>query len=452
MIRMRSYRIELKLNQEQRSLCVRSAGTSRYAYNWMLEKLIGEYEANKALATMYGLNKVPSTMGTSIDWHKEWCKLKKNDRHKWIYETSKCCGQEALRDLQVAFSKFFKKLNGYPKKKKRGVNDSFRLTGTIRIGYDWVQLPGIGIVKLKEKGYAVNDKDSKIDLPQATVSRQADHWYVSFLLREEVADVHKPTLDEITDDEYDIIGVDLGVKDLAITSYGEVFKNPKAYKQKIQRLKRYQRSVSRKKKGSKNKRKAVLKLSRLHKTVADIRNDACHKMTTSLVKIKPKMIVIESLKPKNMSKNRKLASSILDSAFGKIKVQFQYKTEWNGVHLVQAPMFYASSKFCSSCGYKNVDLKLEDREWKCPCCGKHHDRDVNAALNLRFFGLWLMDLLYLENTTVSSTGVACPTGECQSGVLGESSPMHRDGRLQFFNEQCSSLKQEFKYANFAPAA
>jgi hypothetical protein len=93
MIRMRGYRIELKINHEQRILCYKSAGTSRYAYNWMLEKLIGEYEANKALATMYGLKKVPSTMGTSIDWHKEWCKLKKNDSFKWIYETSKCCGQ-----------------------------------------------------------------------------------------------------------------------------------------------------------------------------------------------------------------------------------------------------------------------------------------------------------------------------------------------------------------------
>ena len=446
MIRMRSHRIELKLNDEQRSLCARSAGTSRYAYNWMLDKLTGEYEANKALATMYGLSKVPSTMGTAMDWHKEWNKLKKVAGYNWIYETSKCCGQEALRDLQVAYNKFFKKLGGYPKKKKKGVNDSFRLTGAIRVGYDWVQIPGIGIVKLKEKGYAVG-KDEQIDLPQITVSRQADHWFVSFLLREEVPEVTKATWDEITDDEYDVIGVDLGIKDLAITSYGETFHNPKAYKQKIQRLKRYQRSVSRKKKGSKNKKKAILKLARIHKQVADIRNDATHKMTTSVVKIKPKVLVIESLKPKNMSKNRKLASSILDSAFGKIKLQFQYKSEWNGIRLVMAPMFYASSKFCSSCGYKKEDLKLEDRDWVCPVCGEHHDRDVNAARNLRFFGLWLMDLL-----PVSSTGIACSTDECQSNVVGDLSPKHRDGRLQFFTEQCLSMKQEFKCTHFALVA
>ena len=447
MIRMRSYRIELKLNDEQRKQCARSAGTSRYAYNWMLEKLTGDYEANKALATMYGLSKVPSTMGTAMDWHKEWNKLKKVDGYKWIYESSKCCGQESLRDLQVAYQKFFKKLGGYPKKKKKGLHDSFRLTGTIRVGYGWVQLPTIGIVKLKERGYVPVDKDGKIKIPQITVSRQADHWFVSFLLREEVADVPKATWDEITDDAYDVIGVDLGIKDLAITSYGETFHNPKAYKQKIMRLKRYQRSVSRKKKGSNNKKKAILKLSRVHKQVADTRNDACHKMTTSVVKIKPKVLVIESLKPKNMSKNRKLASAILDAAFGKIKVQFQYKCEWNGIHLVQAPRFYASSKFCSSCGYKKEDLKLEDREWACPVCGEHHDRDVNAARNLRFFGLWLMDLL-----PGSSPGIACSTDECQLSDGGDLLPPHRDGRLQFFIERCLSMKQEFKNAHFALVA
>ena len=163
---MRGKRIELKLNPEQRKLCAKSAGTSRYAYNWKLGKLIGEYEANKALATMYGLDKVPSTMGTAIDWHKEWNMIKKQEDHTWIYETSKCTGQEALRDLQVAFRKFFTKSGGYPKFKKKNVNDSFRLTGSVYVGYDWVQLPGIGKVKLKEKGYSTKDKDGKIDLPQ----------------------------------------------------------------------------------------------------------------------------------------------------------------------------------------------------------------------------------------------------------------------------------------------
>ena len=440
MIRMRSKKIELKLNPEQRKLCAKSAGTSRYAYNWKLGKLIAEYEANKALATMYGLDKVPSTMGTAIDWHKEWNRIKKTDKYKWIYETSKCTGQEALRDLQVAFRKFFAKKGGYPKFKKKQVNDSFRLTGYIYVGYDWVQLPGIGKVKLKEKGYTTKDKDEKLNVSQITVSRQADHWFISYLHKEEITQIPKTPINEISSDEYDVVGIDLGVKDLAITSYGETFSNPKSYKEHLMKLKRYQRSVSRKKKGSNNKKKTIFKLSRLHKRIADIRNDAAHKMTTQMVKTKPKMIVIESLKPKNMSKNRKMAKSILDASFGRIKELFTYKSQWTGIHLVQAPIFYASSKFCSSCGYMKKDLKLEDRDWVCPVCGEHHDRDVNAARNLRFFGLWL-----LNKITVSSTGLACSEGERFPNVNWDSFPQHRDGRLQFLKEQCLSMKQEFKY-------
>jgi IS605 OrfB family transposase len=170
-------------------------------------------------------------------------------------------------------------------------------------------------------------------------------------------------------------------------------------------------------------------------------------MTTQVVKTKPKVLVIESLKPKNMSKNRKLAGSILDASFGKIKMQFQYKSEWNGIRLVMAPIFYASSKFCSSCGYKKEDLKLEDRDWVCPVCGEHHDRDVNAARNLRFFGLWLLDKI-----TVSSTGLACSESECFPNVDRDLFPAHRDGRLQFFTEQCLSMKQEFKSQDFALVA
>ena len=159
------------------------------------------------------------------------------------------------------------------------------------------------------------------------------------------------------------------------------------------------------------------------------------------------MIVIESLKPKNMSKNRKLAKSILDASFGRIKELFVYKSEWAGIHLVQAPIFYASSKFCSSCGYKKEDLTLTDRDWVCPVCGEHHDRDVNAAKNLRFFGLWLLDKI-----TVSSTGLACLADECLPNVDWVQYPAHRDGRLQFCEERCLSMKQEVNCMPLAPCA
>ena len=425
---MRSYRLELKLNQGQRVLCAKSAGTSRFAYNWKLDQLISEYEANKALATMYDLPKVPSTLGNAQSWHKEWNVLK-TELH-WIRETSKCCGQEALRDLQVAFKRFFSKKSGYPKFKKRGQRDSFRLTGLVYIASDYVQLPTLGKVRLKEKNHPI--LEGKCLLSQATVSRQCDRWYVSFLLPETVDAPELASIDSI--EECDILGVDLGIKELAITSEGETFENPKAYKKHLQRLKRYQRRVSRCEKGSKNKQKAITKLSRVHKRVADIRSDAVHKLTTSLVRTKPKVIVIETLKPKNMSKNHKLASAVLDSSFGKIKDTLKYKCAWNGVHLIMAPAFYASSKYCSVCGHKHNDLKLSDREWTCSNCGTHLDRDVNAAKNLQYLGLWMIDKHSPSGeSTVSSTG---------SYACG-------DERLQFLTEQCSSMKQEFKLQNHA---
>ena len=178
--------------------------------------------------------------------------------------------------------------------------------------------------------------------------------------------------------------------------------------------------------------------------MADIRTDAAHKMTTQVVKTKPRVLVIEGLKPKNMAKNRKLAGSIADAAWGKIRTQFTYKSEWAGCHLVVAPQFYASSKLCSVCGYYKEDLKLSERTWMCPHCGEHHDRDVNAAVNLRAYGLWLLDLPQDEHLrTVSFTGIACGVGESGTVASMRIAEEHRDRRLQFFQERCLSLKQEF---------
>jgi putative transposase len=383
----------------------------------MLGKKIGERAALESLAKMYGLDKVPSLHGTAIDWHKEWCKFKIGK--DWITEVSKSCGQNALRDLETAFKKFFTKKARHPKFKKKEQCDSFRVDCNIFIDYDTIKIPIIGKIKLTECGYAT---DKRIKLSSATISRDVDRWFVSFFIK---GNQVIPTLPDLSlAQEQEIVGVDLGIKELAVTSDGQTFENPKAYQKYLKRLKKYQRRVSRKKKGSNSRKKSVLKLARLHRKIRNIRKDTTNKLTTSVVKTKPKLIVIEILKPKNMMKNHKLAGSIADSAFGEIKRQFEYKSAWNGIHLVKAPQFYASSKFCSCCGKKKNDLKLSDREWKCSSCGAEHDRDFNAAQNLKFFGCWLLGI---ENT-VSYTGIDA------SG----------DERLQFLREQCSSMKLEFE--------
>ena len=421
----RSFKIELKLNASQRVLCAKGAGTSRHAYNRKLRELNESYEQAKIEA---GDAKPKCNFGNAISWHKEWNVYK--SEAPWIREVSKCCGQEALRDLQVAFQRFFAKKGGYPSFKRRHGKDSFRLTGTIKISNDWIQLPTFGKVKLKEKGYAVSK--GILTVAQATVTRTADRWYVAFSIDDGVQD--QPLADLTSINVEDIVGLDLGTKELGITSEGETFENPKAYRAHLMRLKRYQKCVSRKVKGSKNRAKARFKLSRVHARIANIRSDAAHKMTTTLAKAKSKMLVIESLRPKNMSKNKKLAGSVLDAAFGRIKTLLSYKCKRSGVRLIHAPTFYASSKFCSCCGWKYKDLQLSEREWTCQECGTHHDRDVNAAKNLQFFGAWLLDL-------VGSAPTKTPSGSSsRSYACG-------DERLQFLTEQCSSMKQEFKSQN-----
>ncbi len=413
---MRSYRIEIKPNKTQLRLIKQSCDVARFAYNWMLGKKIAERESLISLAKMWDLDKIPSIHGTAIDWNKEWVIFKKDK--EWITDVSKCCGSVALRDLEFAFKRFFKKKSKHPKFKKKDYKDSFKVDGAVFIDHNTIQIPIIGKIKLKEYGYAA---DKRTKLSSATISRDVDRWFVSFFIKNNFVTKDLTYINEIT--KNDIIGIDLGVKELAITSDGETFQNPKAYQKYLKRLKRYQRSVSRKQKGSNNKKKAVLKLGRLHRKIKNVRKDAIHKLTTSVVKAKPKLIVLETLKPKNMIKNHKLAGSISDASFGEIKRQFEYKSLWNGVHLVYAPQYYASSKYCSCCGSKNKDLKLTDREWTCQNCSTYHERDINAAMNLKFFGLWLLD-----KNTVSYTGINA------SG----------DERLQYLTEQCSSMKLEFE--------
>ena len=187
--------------------------------------------------------------------------------------------------------------------------------------------------------------------------------------------------------------------------------------------------MARKQKGSKNREKAKLKLAEVHMDITNIRQDATNKLTTSLAHSGHKVNVMQTLKPTNMVKNHKLASAVSDASFGKIKEQMIRKCRREGVHLIFAPTFYSSSKFCSCCGSKNNKLTLKDRVWTCSKCNTHHDRDVNAALNLKFLGDWMLDFVGVNpTTTVSSTG---------SNACG-------DVRLQFLLEQCSSMKQEFK--------
>ena len=281
---------------------------------------------------------------------------------------------QALRDLERAFKNFLSiPQRGFPKFKKKGKKDSFYLEGSIQILQgNYIKLPRIGIVKTYEILPSVSVKN-------VTISKRAGDWYISFTYNLEP--------ENSTPKQRDIIGVDVGINTLATCSDGTTYANVKAYKQAKKRRTRYQRRVNKKEPGflrnatqTKNRAKAIKKLAKIHKKVADIRADALHKLTTWLAK-NHSTIVIEDLNVSGMLKNHKLASAIADCGFYEFKRQLTYKCEWYGSELIIADRFYPSSQLCSQCGHQQK-MPLSVRRYECSNCGFTTDRDLNAAINL----------------------------------------------------------------------
>ena len=357
----RAYRVELDPTNVQRTAMLRHAGAARFAYNWGLQRK----------QEVWWMNQLPVPRvktPTAIDLHRELNLRKKQDL-AWMYESSKCAPQEALRDLDRAYRNFFEGRARFPRfhSRHRGVG-SFRLTGSIAVSERHIELPRIGRVRLKERGYAPENSP----ILSATVSDRAGRWYVSVALEEERPD-SAPVAGEA-------VGVDLGLSHLATVSDGTVFENPKALGHRLRKLQHLQGEVSRKEKGSKSREKAERRLSRCHAKVADLRKDALHKATTFLARTKPG-VVVESLRPKNLLKNRRLARSLADASFGEFVRQLEYKCRWYGSRLVKADPFYPSTKLCSECGSLK-EMPLSERVYSCPCCGLVMDRDLNASRNL----------------------------------------------------------------------
>jgi len=364
---LRAFKTELDLNHAQRTVCARHAGAARYAYNWGLARKIEAYQAGQ---------KVPS----AIDLHRELNVLKKAEL-PWMYAVSKCAPQEALRNLDQAYAHFFRRVKekqagkkvkvGFPKfkSKKTGLG-SFRLTGAIHIFENAIQLPRLGMLRLKEHGYLPT---ADVHILSATVSERGGRWFVSVQVEMEIPDP-EPV-------EKGAVGVDLGILRMATVSDGNAVDNPRALKQGLNKIKRLQRRVSRRQKGSANRKKAVRQLARAHYRVANIRKDALHQATSWLAKTKS-VIVMEDLNVSGMLKNHHLAQAIADVGLYEFRRQMSYKGAWYGCEVLIADRYYPSSKRCSGCGQVKPDLSLNEREYRCECCGLVIDRDLNAAINL----------------------------------------------------------------------
>ena len=370
----KSYKFRIYPNESQRILIEKTFGCCRFIYNHYLAKSIEDYERT-GKSNSYNQNS------------KDYSELKKKEEFSWLTETDASAHQRALKNLDSAYQTFFRRVKqgqkpGFPKFKKKTSAQSYTTPnlagkrGTIEtiLKSNYIKICKLGWVQAKidriPQGHWVN----------MTIKRTASGKYFVSLCCVDVPHEEYETTGSL-------VGIDLGIKDFAITSDGEKFENPKFLRKSDKRLNMLQQRLSKKQKGSKNYEKARIKLARQHEKITNQRTDFLQKLSTNLVK-NHDLIALESLKVKAMVRNRKLAKSISDASWSEFVKMLVYKCEWNRKVLVQIDTFFPSSQLCSNCGHKNPQVKdLGIREWTCPECGVPHDRDINAANNILHEGL-----------------------------------------------------------------
>ncbi len=357
-----AHKITLDLNNCQATYMARAAGTARFAYNWALAEWKRQYEAWKLDNTL------PKPSQAAL---RRQLNAAKHEQFPWMLEVTKNAPQMAIMQLGDAFKNFFAGRAKYPKFRKKGQHDRFSLSNDqFSVEGSRLRIPHLGWVRMREALRFTGKVMS------ATLSHVADQWLVSITV--EIPDnSHLPPAQN-----QGVVGVDLGVSALATLSTGESIPGPKPHKALLGRLQRLSRSLSRKLKGSANRKKAKEKLARLHAKISNIRKDALHQLTTALTR-SFHTIGIEDLNVQGMVKNRCLARSISDMGFFEFRRQLHYKAAMRGGQVVVADRWFANSKTCSGCGHKLEILPLSARQWTCPECGANHDRDVNAAINLK---------------------------------------------------------------------
>ncbi len=359
----RAYKTELDPNNKQITHFIGACGMARFVYNWALDYWIKEYERGDKRTGWMKLNTKLSEL--------------KQTEFTWMYDYSNWVRVYAMRDCDQAYQNFFRRVKqgnknpGFPKfKSKKHDKKSFTINGgEVKIKETAVRLPKIEWIRLKEHGYIPVNSDK---ICYATISEENGRWYISVTVEETIQE------QEISDQ---IIGIDLGIKTLAVTSDGIYYENPKTLKKAEKRLKRLDRELSKKQKGSKNREKAKIRRAKAYEKVARIRKHILNEITTELAKTKS-IIAIENLNVAGMMQNHHLARAIGDAGFGEFRRMLEYKCAWYGSKIIVIDRWYPSSKTCSNCGAINDNLTLNDRTFKCDC-GLEIDRDLNAAINIK---------------------------------------------------------------------
>jgi putative transposase len=368
---IRGFKVKLHPTEEQKILMLKSFGTARWTYNWALSRQKENYESGGKFIS-------------AVELKKEITKLKKQEEFNWLGEVSAKVAAQAVIDLCQAYEKFFKKETVFPKFKcKRHNKDSFfQREDEFKIKNKKVHLEKIGYVAMAEDIIPVGE-GVKYYNPRI----KYDSLNMWLTVGVEVSE------NQTNKEKTEPIGIDLGIKKLAVCSNGGNCKRP-SVKKELKRLKRLERRASRiylnmetNKVSFKEKSKRLIKLEKqilkTHHRITNILNDNIHKFTAELVDKNPTAVVIEDLNVKDMFKNKHLSETLKYSKFGEIIRQIKYKCAWKGIKLITADRWYPSSKLCSRCGEKKEKLSLSERVFVCDKCGLHIDRDFNAALNLK---------------------------------------------------------------------
>lgn len=383
-MKTRAYKYKINPTFKQQECLNKAFGCCRFIYNWGLDKKIQSYKQEK------------KTIGY-VELAHELTKLKNDGEHEWLKEVNNASLQQSLRNLDAAFVRFFREKKGFPKFKSKKKNvESAKYISCVHFDFDnWkVKIPKIGWVKLcKNKTFDLSMKYGTL-----TVSKDkcGDYWCSIVVYDVEEKPKTKVSIDKSA-------GIDLGIKDYAILSDGTKYGNPKFLEKGQKKLKTLQQRFARTQKKSNRHEALRLKVAKCHRDIANRRNDFLHKLSTFLVKYYD-TICLEDLNVEGMMKNHHLSNSIQSAAWSEFVRQLKYKSDWYGKNVIFIGRFEPSSKTCSKCGYVKSDLQLNDREWVCPKCGEKHDRDVNAAINIRDFALHKQNLIGIENNELKPVG------------------------------------------------
>ena len=364
---------------------MRVAGARRFVWNWALGR-------RKAYHAEHGKT-IPATQLSA-----EVTALKSQPETAWLKGADSQALQQALKDLDRAFRNFFEKRSRFPRfKSRKRDTPRFRIPQRVKVVDGKVYVPKVGRVKIRQS--------MPVDLPTKGATFRRDtvgHWFITLTAEFEMPDAALPEADPNR-----VIGIDLGLKDFIVTGGGERTAAPKFYRNGQRKLRKAQRTLSRRKPGSNRKAKARLAVAKVHQRITDQRGDFLHKLSTGLVN-NHDGLCIEDLSVKGLART-KLAKSFTDASMGEFRRQVEYKSLWNRKHLAVIDRFFPSSKMCNVCGAINPGLTLSDREWDC-VCGAHLDRDLNAAINIRDEGLKMLAGGHPDGQNARGRLVRLPTG------------------------------------------